>query len=186
VFTSEGTKQGLKTGLAVAADTYSGGLYSSKAYSHEIGYEGAAFLASVSREAAIMAATTGLGKAYKAAKAGKELKLYHYTNESGARGIVEAGMKVKTGFGGRVWATNIPPEKMRGVLGVVNRVRIGGGLNVNFGGRLGLKFSVTRLNYVAKIQDVAGFTRAGIDKPLGAQFYKVGEALAESVGKVPH
>jgi RHS repeat-associated protein len=105
VFTSEGAKKGLATGVAVAADTYSFGLYSSRAYKNEPGYEGAAVLASLSREAALQAAGIGAAKwlgrvrPVQLATRFSRIRLNNYvTDEAGERvlGLYKPGDKFIT------------------------------------------------------------------------------------------
>ena len=56
---------------------------------------------------------------------------------------------------------------------------MGGGINFEFGGPLGIRYSGTRkMTRYFEIDDAAGFGRDWIKGPLG-QFYKLGDAAVE-------
>lgn len=82
--------------------------------------------------------------------------------------------------GGKVWATTITPEQMFGRMGVFHRLRIGGGVNFEFGGPLGIRFAgTTRATRYFEVADPGGFSRAWFPEPYkGAmgQFVKEGAA----------
>tara|TARA_B100001093_G_scaffold397263_1_gene384514 strand:+ start:988 stop:2472 length:1485 start_codon:yes stop_codon:yes gene_type:complete len=120
---------------------------------------------------------TSLGK-----NAPKNHRLFHYTDSNGASGIREAGnvLVPGTSSGGKVWATSITPDKMFGTNGWFYRLGVGGGVNFEFGGPLGIRYTnTTMFTDYFEISNTSEFSRAWIPEPYKGgmgQYVKEGNA----------
>ena len=109
-------------------------------------------------------------------------RLFHYTDSAGAAGVRASGRTLIPGeaSGGKVWATSITPEQMYGPAGWFHRLRIGGGVNFEFGDPLGIRYSGTmKFTRYFEIVDPVEFSRAWIPEPYKGfmgQFVKEGAA----------
>jgi len=112
-------------------------------------------------------------------------RLFHYTDSAGAAGIRTSGRTLIPGeaAGGKVWATTVTPEQMYGSMGWFHRLRIGGGVNFELGGPLGVRYTgTTKFTRYFEVADPADFSRAWIPEPYkGAmgQYVKEGEAAVK-------
>jgi len=112
-------------------------------------------------------------------------RLFHYTDSAGAAGIRTSGRTLIPGeaAGGKVWATTVTPEQMYGSMGWYHRLRIGGGVNFELGGPLGVRYAgTTKFTRYFEVADPADFSRAWIPEPYkGAmgQYVKEGEAAVK-------
>jgi RHS repeat-associated protein len=72
-------------------------------------------------------------------------RLFHYTDSVGAAGIRAKGRTLIPGeaAAGKVWATTITPEQMFGPMGWLYRLGIGGGVNFERVGPMGIRYTGT-------------------------------------------
>lgn len=112
-------------------------------------------------------------------------RLFHYTDSAGAAGIRASGRTLIPGeaAGGKVWATTITPEQMFGPAGWFHRLRVGGGVNFELGGPLGIRYSgTTKFTRYFEVADPSEFSRAWIPEPykgVMGQFVKEGAAVVK-------
>ncbi len=138
---------------------------------------------------AVTLMTLGVGKAAESLRVAGSLptltstapKLFHYTDSAGAAGIRAASRTLTPGAasGGKVWATTSTPEQVFGAAGWWHRLKMGGGVNFEFGGPLGIRYtSTTKFTRYFEIEDSTTFSRDWIKGSMG-QYYRRGEAAVK-------